>query len=467
MATVEGPVRVASLWPEQTRSVRPCHRVRRRVLPVTPRLLAIIGSGETTPTMARVHRALLDRLGDGPVRAVLLDTPYGFQDNADDITARALAYFRDTVGRPFSVASFRTAQVDRLERETALARVREAQYLFSGPGSPTYALRQWTATEIPGLLAAKLATGGIVVLASAAALTIGRLTVPVYEIYKAGEAPHWLPGLDLLSAIGLTVAVIPHYDNAEGGNHDTRYCYLGERRLQHLEAELPEEAFILGVDGHTALVLDLDANRATVLGHGGVTVRRRGRSVVLPSGTELEIDQLRAAAFRERPRDAPAVASSDTHPAPAGSPYARRAAMNPLREEVAADERVFGQALEAGDLPTAVRTILGLDASLLVWSRDTEESNDLDEARAAFRAMIVHLAEAAGSAGRDPAALVAPFVEALIDLRTRARSARDWEVADAIRDRLQAAGIELHDAPDGTSWELHRERARTRLDRPG
>ena len=428
---------------------------------MTPRLLAIIGSGETTPTMARVHRALLDRLGEGPVRAVLLDTPYGFQDNADDTTERALAYFRDTVGRRFSVASLRTAQLERLERETALARVREADYLFSGPGSPSYALRQWTATEIPGLLAAKLTSGGIVVLASAAALTIGSLTVPVYEIYKAGEAPRWLPGLDLLSAIGLTVAVIPHYDNAEGGSHDTRYCYLGERRLQVLEAELPEDAFILGIDGHTALVLDLDAHRATVLGLGGVTVRRGGRSVVLPSGTELEIDQLRAAAFRERPTSAPARQSADAHPAPTGSPYARREAMTPLREEVAALERVFGQALIASDLPSAVRTILGLDASLLAWSRDTEESNDLDEARAAFRAMIVRLGEAAAPAGRDPAALVAPFVDALIDLRTRARTAGDWEAADAIRDRLEVAGIELHDAPASTSWELQHEPART------
>jgi len=34
------------------------------------------------------------------------------------------------------------------------------------------------------------------------------------------------------------------------------FCYLGERRLQVLEAELPPDVFILGVDGHTALVLD-------------------------------------------------------------------------------------------------------------------------------------------------------------------------------------------------------------------
>ena len=63
-----------------------------------PRILTIMGSGETTPTMARVHRAVLDRLGERPVPAVLLDTPYGFQENADDISDRALDYFRDSVG---------------------------------------------------------------------------------------------------------------------------------------------------------------------------------------------------------------------------------------------------------------------------------------------------------------------------------------------------------------------------------
>ncbi len=79
--------------------------------------------------------------------------------------------------------------------------------------------------------------GGGVTFASAAALTLGRFTVPVYEIYKVGVEPCWLDGLDVLGPFGLNVAVIPHYDNAEGGHHDTRFCYLGERRLAMLEAE--------------------------------------------------------------------------------------------------------------------------------------------------------------------------------------------------------------------------------------
>ena len=193
------------------------------------RVLAIMGSGETTPTMSKVHRALFERLGPDPVPAVVIDTPYGFQENADDIGERIVEYFRDAVGRPVGIASYRSAQVDPIDAATAVARIREARYVMSGPGSPSYALRQWAGGPIPGALEEKLSRGGVLTMASAAALTLGVVTIPIYEIYKVGAEPTWLEGLDLLGrATGLRAAVVPHYDNAEGGNHDTRFCYIGE-----------------------------------------------------------------------------------------------------------------------------------------------------------------------------------------------------------------------------------------------
>jgi len=38
-----------------------------------------MGSGETAPTMAKVHRALFERFGAEPAPGAILDTPYGFQ----------------------------------------------------------------------------------------------------------------------------------------------------------------------------------------------------------------------------------------------------------------------------------------------------------------------------------------------------------------------------------------------------
>ncbi len=171
-----------------------------------------------------------------------------------------------------------------------------ARWVFAGPGSPSYALRQWAGSPVPDALDARLAAGGeggAVVFASAAALTLGLVTVPVYEIYKVGAEPRWLTGLDVLGrATGLRAAVVPHFDNTEGGTHDTRFCYLGQRRLEVLEAQLPEGAFVLGVDEHTGLVLDLDTGEGRVVGRGAVTVRAEGRSWTAPSGSTVTLDEL-------------------------------------------------------------------------------------------------------------------------------------------------------------------------------
>src|SRR5258707_2387343 len=109
-------------------------------------LLVIMGSGETAPTMVKPHRAIFERVPDRP--AVLLDTPYGFQSNADDISERAVAYFAASVGRSVDVLSWRTVPPPGLTRERAGATLRAAGWVFAGPGSPTYALRQWRDTTV-------------------------------------------------------------------------------------------------------------------------------------------------------------------------------------------------------------------------------------------------------------------------------------------------------------------------------
>ena len=422
-----------------------------------PRILAIMGSGETAPTMAKVHRALFERFeaGSTPVPAAILDTPYGFQENADELSSRTLEFFATSVGRPAAVASYRSRDVDGVTLATAVARIRETRYVMAGPGSPSYALRQWSGGPIPDALAAKLLGGGIVTMASAAALTVGVVTIPVYEVYKVGEEPRWLEGLDLLGrATGLHAAVVPHYDNAEGGTHDTRFCYMGERRLRALEAALPEGAFILGVDSHTALVLDLEAGTAAVAGLGGATVRVGGRSAVFRSGGEVPI-----AALGEAARELAAGLTVDVdrefggaQPGIATGAEPRRAA--PLRDAMADLEGSFIEALGRGDTRAAVGALLDLDSEISARVRRGEDSPDLDNADATFRSLIARLGERAEVGTRDPRELLEPFVDALLELRARARAARDWGTADLVRDRLADAGVEVRDGAEGSSWVL-------------
>ena len=405
------------------------------------RLLVIMGSGETAPTMVKPHRAIFERIDAG--RAVVLDTPYGFQSNADDISTRAIGYFAASVGREVEVASWRTRDISGVARERALGALRDACWIFAGPGSPTYVLRQWSQTPIPGLLLDRLREDGVVVFASAAALTLGSHTVPVYEIYKAGIEPVWAEGLDLVRAVtGLPAVVIPHYDNAEGGHHDTRFCYLGEKRLSMMEAELPPESFIIGVDEHTAVVLDLDARTATVVGNGTMTIRQRGHSIVHSSGETLQFDELTSGVV-----DAPLAPLTPT----SVEPQAADEGGASLRADTERLDTAFGVAFTAGDIDACVEAILELEQVLLDWSADTLTSDEGDRARAALRQMVVRLGDLARSAQGSEQA-IAPLMDVLLSIRRRARESKDFATSDAIRDELGMLDIEIRDTPDGAQW---------------
>jgi cyanophycinase-like exopeptidase len=416
---------------------------------MTARVLAIIGSGETAPTMTSVHADLLRRAGGASARAVMLDTPFGFQENADDLAARTVAYFRDSVGSHIEVASFRDAQTATpLEYEQMCSRLAQADWVFAGPGSPSYAVRQWADTRVPGLLKEKLRSGGVVVFASAAAVGLGEVGLPVYEIYKVGEAVRWIPGLDLLRETGLRAAVIPHYSNAEGGTHDTRYCYMGERRLRLLEATLPEGCDILGVDEHTAAVIDIDARTLSVLGRGRVTWRRAGVERHWLAGDVIALDSIADddnGGSREPSDRLAAEASGDAGEALQASPF-----METVRDQ----REMAVRALDAHDPDAGVAAILAVETAVHDWSRDTLQSDEPDRAREVLRELMVRLAELAREGAADPRTRLAPIVDALLCLRESARRDGRFDEADRLRDALIAGGVAVHDTPAGSTWEL-------------
>ncbi len=456
--------------------------------------LVVMGSGETAPTMVKVHREVLT--GTTP-RAVALDSPYGFQVNAEELSARAAGYFRDSVGLDVEVLRWRHEPRRPAEEAAALATVRNAGWVFAGPGSPTYALQCWRGTAMASTMVEVCRRGGTLLLASAAALATGSHVVPVYEIYKCGAEPAWVPGLDALGQLtGVHAAVIPHWDNAEGGSYDTRFCYLGEQRLAALEEQLPEGHVVLGVDEHTALVVDLDAGVARVLGNRTVTVRRGQRARVLPAGSVVPLAALADPGSRTgrsgagpasqptRRRSGRGGAADPTEGArlthsgpgsgpgsgpasgpgsgPASGPGSAASAAEPvdlagassLREAADLLEAAFTAALAARSVEDCVHVALELEQAITAWSADTLQSDDAEHARHVLRGMLTQLGELARTGARDPREVLGGFVELLLDLRERARNARDWATADTVRDRLRGLGVQVRDTPDGHEWEL-------------
>lgn len=371
--------------------------------------LTLIGSAETSPGMVKVHRNILDGQPANP-RVVYIDTPHGFQENVQQITDKIEEFFTVSLKQPLLVASLQDSQLATpAEIESFRSIIESADYLFTGPGSPSYAIAHWQAVEAGRSMALASAHGAAITLASAAAVTAGRYAIPVYEIYKVGTPPFWLDGMDLVgSLVGIEAVVVPHWDNRDGTNHDTRRCYIGQRRLDDLMAQLPTSVPIIGIDEHTAVTFQDE--HVYVQGIGQLTVRSGDEERVLPAGASSTVSDL----FEAPLRSAPAPAADR----PPDS---------------------FEQAVTAGD------SIAAADAILADLTREDFEQ---------VRRNIVDLARIAQTGIQDPVRFVEPFVEILMQARARARSRHDFAEADHLRDALIAAGIEIHDGSDASTWQL-------------
>ena len=380
--------------------------------------IVIMGSGETSPTMVTPHQQILAAISEFDGKMTVLDTPFGFQENADVLTERLSDYFSQSVGVEVATATLRHKNHTPAQVAQAITAIRESKWVFAGPGSPSYALSVWQETGLANHLD-EVVTSGALVLASAAALTAGAFTIPVYEIYKVGQDPHWLAGLNTLERhTGLKAAVIPHFDNTEGGNHDTRFCYMGERRLRLLEAQLPADCFILGVDEHTGVSFNIDTKIAQVFGRGLMTVRRGDHTWTVASGQEVTFDEI--AQHGGVPRTE-----------------------HPEQEATVRNVQEVEELLETGNVLNAVDVLLELD----------ELDRDL-ETRATVHALITRLGHLAASPRVDINSVVGPYIDALLQARQAARAGGRWDEADVIRNRLQELKVTINDSQEGSTWEI-------------
>ena len=414
----------------------------------------LMGSGELTATMVEVHKEQLKRIGTSP-KAVFLDTPAGFQLNVAQICRRATDYFENHLGYPLTIASFRSAKdITGFDAETAYHQLREADYILIGPGSPTYTVHQLQASPIPGILADRVRSGGCLVAASAAALTMGRLTLPVYEIYKVGQDLHWVDGTDILGALGFNLVVVPHWNNAEGGTHDTRFCFMGELRFNRLAAMLPEDVTIIGIDEHTSCTLDLEPFEARVQGLGKVLLRQGDREMVFEKGDRFPLDVIKG----------PLISGERTKATPKNQktrPTETKYSESRFWDTIHSLRASFIAGIEQDDPKRIVNALLELDRILWQAQEDLVSEEFISQGRETLRDLIVLLGPKLQSATADPVAVLTPMIDELIALRNTFRQNRQWAAADAVRASLERIGLVIEDTPDGVRWrsvesETHR-----------
>lgn len=362
-----------------------------------PGRVVLLGSGETSPSGRKAFEEVFRRF-DHPPRLALLETPAGFELNSARVIGRVAEFLQHHLQNYQPQVEIVPARKRESsfspDLEEVIAPLWQAEVIFMGPGSPTYAVRQLRDSLAWQVILARHYLGADLVLASAATIAISRFALPVYEIYKVGEDLHWKQGLNFFGLYDLSLVFIPHWNNNEGGaDLDTSRCFMGRERFARLIELLPEPCLVIGIDEKTALFMDLASMTARVFGNGGVTLIHYGESHESAYGQTLADQEL---------NDLARQMGSHVH-------YFQAGAIFPLDIccPFCLPEPGFG-------IPSTI------------WSRALQQASQSPEE------------------DRPPLEVME-----LVQARQEARQKRDWAIADALRSQIEALGWLIQDTPQG------------------
>jgi cyanophycinase-like exopeptidase len=374
-----------------------------------PGLIILFGSGETSPTSRKIFETIFKFLPQSP-RLALLETPAGFELNSHQVISRIGDFFThglQNYNPQVEIIKARKRGTQSSPDSPEIVNpLLNADLIFLGPGSPSYAIRQLSDSLAWYYLIARHRLGAVLALASAAAVAFSAKALPVYEIYKAGADIHWIPGLDFFKLYGLQLAIIPHWNNHEGGvDLDTSRCFMGQERFVLLMQMLPEEMTIIGLDEKTALIMDPSKCECQVKGLGMITLLHKGdkhiRSRHLHSSDFLSTN---------------AIGLDDN------------LGLNALQRDYHVHQYRDGQIFPMSELGPfhPYNQEARLPAS--VWQKAIQAK---------------HLVEIEGVQSTPEEVIL------LIQARQNARHAGNWECADELRQQIQKLGWEILDTKDG------------------
>ena len=258
--------------------------------------IAFLGSGETSLAGGRIFESLARFISD-PLRVAIMETPAGFELNSALVAGRVGDFFRTRLQNFKPVIDLVPAR----KRDSAFSPddpeiikpLLNANLIFMGPGSPTYAIRQLKDTLAWDVIRARHRLGATLVFASAATISIGAHSLPVYEIYKVGQDVHVVDGLNLFKDFGVHLSFIPHWNNADGGvDLDTSRCFVGMDRFADWCNLVPSENTTLGLDEHTGIIMDFESGTCEVSGVSSVSLVRECDPKIYPSDSKFALSEL-------------------------------------------------------------------------------------------------------------------------------------------------------------------------------
>lgn len=226
-----------------------------------------------------------------------METPAGFELNSPQVAGRVADFLESRLQNYKPAIHLIPARKKGTEfspdNPDILKPLLTANLIFMGPGSPTYAVRQLQGSLAWDILRARHRLGATLVFASAATISIGAWALPVYEVYKVGEDVHTKRGLDLFADYGMNLSFVPHWNNADGGvDLDTSRCFFGIERFERWRSLLPPGDIVLGLDEHSGVVFDFEAECCEVAGVSSVSVLKSDAAKIYPAGAKFPLNEL-------------------------------------------------------------------------------------------------------------------------------------------------------------------------------
>jgi cyanophycinase len=215
--------------------------------------LALVGAGEFLDSMSGVDRQLLDRAGGGNV--VIL--PTASAPDGAGVPERWIRMGVDHFTRLGAQADGLLA-LDRAACDDSanVDRVRAANLIYFSGGKPDFLRSTLDGTALWSAVLEVFERGGVIAGCSAGAMILGGY-VPEFSL-KAGIP--WINRWRAAFALLPEAIIVPHYDE------------FPEVMVSLMFGRRPPGTYLIGIDGHTALVGFDHAWQA--LGAGRITVRR-------------------------------------------------------------------------------------------------------------------------------------------------------------------------------------------------
>lgn len=214
--------------------------------------LALVGAGEFLETMNAVDRQLLDRAGGDKVAILPTASAPDGAGVPEKWIRMGVDHFTRLGAQPDGILALTREQCE----DAAIAdRVAAADLIYFSGGKPDFLRQTLVQTRTWAAVEAVLKRGGVVAGCSAGAMIMGGY-VPDFS-RRAGVPliTRWIESFALIP----NSIVMPHYDE------------FPELMVNLMFGRRPADSYVIGIDGHTALV-GLDGTWQ-VLGAGRVTVR--------------------------------------------------------------------------------------------------------------------------------------------------------------------------------------------------